>query len=521
MTTYTIALFTSLLVSALLTRTVRDQALARGWVDHARSSRKIHVKPIPRLGGVAIVLGFFAPLLGLLLIRSDVGAHFRAQPMLIAALGGGGLAIAGLGLYDDFRGATARQKFAVQFGIAALMYAAGFRIEQITSPFGPPVALGVLALPVTLLWITGVVNAVNLIDGLDGLAGGVALFGVATNFVLALVRGDIVLCLLMVALAGALLGFLIFNFNPASIFMGDTGSMFLGFVLAVASLQTSSKGGTVVSMLVPIVTLGLPLMDTSLSMGRRFLMGRSMFSADKDHVHHRVMRRWALSHRATVLVLYAISCLFTLAAVALSMATRQQSMLILAALGGAVALLVRALGYFDRRELMGIASARERNAALRGLLRTLRSGAESARSPEALWAAVEPVAGALGSSQLELELHGDAPPRSRRLKFTRQTQASAGAPLRVRFPLKVEAHELGALVVAWEDGRAEVNRDEELALEKAARVLAKAAFRLQPREVAAPDARITWIRAGREHAAVLSQLPAPEAVVERPRAKTA
>ena len=148
-----------------------------------------------------------------------------------------------------------------------------------------------MALPFTVLWMVGVINAMNLIDGLDGLAGGVAFFAVATNFLLALFRGDVLLCLAMAALAGAVLGFLVFNFNPASIFMGDTGSMFLGFVLAAVSLKTSSKSGTAVAMLVPIISLGLPIMDTLLAMTRRMLLGRPMFSADKEHIHHRLMSR--------------------------------------------------------------------------------------------------------------------------------------------------------------------------------------------------------------------------------------
>src|SRR5690606_13908975 len=129
---------------------------------------------------------------------------------------------------------------------------------------------------------------------------------VLTNFVLAVAQGNILLCLMMAVLAGALLGFLVFDFNPASIFMGDTGSMFLGFVLATVSIETSTKSGTAVAMLIPIIALGLPIMDTLLSIVRRSLMGRPVFSADKEHIHHRLMHRLMLSHREAVLALYAI-----------------------------------------------------------------------------------------------------------------------------------------------------------------------------------------------------------------------
>jgi Glycosyl transferase family 4 len=158
-------------------------------------------------------------------------------------------------------------------------------------------ALGILALPFTVLWIVGVINAINLIDGLDGLdglAGGVALFVVATSFILAFSRHDVLVSLAMASLGGAVLGFLIFNFNPASIFMGDTGSMFLGFVLAAIAVKTSTKSGTTVAMLVPVIALGLPITDTLLARIRRAVLGRSLFDADKEHIHHRLMSRLGL-----------------------------------------------------------------------------------------------------------------------------------------------------------------------------------------------------------------------------------
>src|SRR5215471_13039308 len=238
MITYFVAFLCAVMVSTFLTVAVRNRALRYGWVDHRKTSRKIHGTPVPRLGGVAIVCGFFAPLFALLIVESCVGRIFRGNTELLSGLFCCGISTAFLGLYDDFRGCGAKLKFAIQFGAAGALYSLGFRIEHIANPFGAPLALGVASIPFTLLWIVGVINAMNLIDGLDGLAGGVAFFAVATNFVLAFARGEV-------------LGFLIFNFNPASIFMGDTGSMFLGFVLATVSIKTSAKSGTAVAMLVP------------------------------------------------------------------------------------------------------------------------------------------------------------------------------------------------------------------------------------------------------------------------------
>src|SRR5215471_20369600 len=174
MVTYAVAFLISLMVAAVLTPKIRNRAVQLGWYDQARSTRKVHLRPVPRLGGIAIVVAFFAPLTALLVVDSGVGHQFFANRDLVLALFLGGSVIALLGIYDDFRGSGARLKFTVQFAVALAMWGVGLRIESITSPFGPAVPLGVLSLPFTLLWIVGVVNAVNLIDGLDGLAGGVA-----------------------------------------------------------------------------------------------------------------------------------------------------------------------------------------------------------------------------------------------------------------------------------------------------------------------------------------------------------
>src|SRR5262249_7089798 len=283
------------------------------------------------------------------IVDSAVGRIFRASPELIAGLFLGGITIALLGVYDDFRGAGARLKFLIQFAVAIGIHWLGFRIEQIANPFGAPLPLGALIVPFTLLWIVGLMNAMNLFDGLDGLAGGVAFFAVATNFILAFARGEVLLCLVMAALAGAVLGFLVFNLHPASIFMGDTGSMFLGFVLATVSIKTSAKSGTAVAMLVPIIALGLPIMDTLLAIFRRTLLGRAVFSSDKEHIHHRMMSRLVMSHRRAVLVLYGLCCLFALTALGLAYANSAQGAMLLLGVGLVVFVLMRKLGYLSLR----------------------------------------------------------------------------------------------------------------------------------------------------------------------------
>jgi len=491
MTSYFVAFLLSLMVGTVMTVVVRHFAHRYGWMDQALSSRKIHSRPIPRLGGVAILCGFFAPLVGLLLVDSGVGAHFKAEPNLVWGLFGGGAVVALLGLYDDFHGAGAKLKFFVQFAVALGLYGLGLRVEQIATPFGGPMALGGLALPFTLLWVVGVINAMNLIDGLDGLAGGVAFFGIATNFILALVRGDVVTCLMMAALAGAVLGFLIFNFNPASIFMGDTGSMFLGFVLATVSVKTNTKSGTTVAMLVPVVALGLPIMDTLLAVVRRTALGRPLFSADKEHIHHRVMSRFVFSQRRAVLVLYGLCCLFTLTALALSYANSAQSAMLLGGIGVVVIVLMRKLGYLNLREVGQVGQVRRKNIHLRTVVRETNERIGSALDLPTLWEAVRGIAEAVDAAHLSLKLESDVRghPDGQKDGITFEVSRPSPDGETFRFAVEVLHGEVrwGHLSLSWRDGRQEVNRDEELALELVADAIAKSVARIWAYQAADPQ----------------------------------
>ncbi|RUO94089.1 undecaprenyl/decaprenyl-phosphate alpha-N-acetylglucosaminyl 1-phosphate transferase [Corallococcus sp. AB018] len=494
MVTFFVAFLVSFLVALVLTWRVRERALAWGWLDQANSSRKVHVRPVPRLGGIGIVGGFFAPLCALFIVDSGVGDQFLAQTTLIIGLFVGGAIIAGLGFYDDLKGAGAKLKFSVQFAVALGLYALGFRIEVLANPFGAELTLGLLSLPLTVLWVVGVINALNLIDGLDGLAGGVAFFGVGTHFLLALMRGDVLLCLLMVALAGAILGFLVFNFNPASIFMGDTGSMFLGFVLAAVSIKTSSKSGTAVALLVPVMALGLPIMDTLLAMVRRSLLGRPMFSADKEHIHHRLMSRLLLSHRTTVLVLYALCTLFMLTALGLSFANSIQSALLLSGIGVVIMVLMRKLGYLDVRHMDAVQQTRQRNLELRSLVRSVTAAVRAAGSFQEVWNAVRPLSQGLSLSSLELRLRRPHEGVNAGVVFESQhPDAGAEAALEVRLDVKEEESLLGALRLVWRDGRAAIDRDEELALEVVADAVAERVGQLVALEAAEPE-RIIALR---------------------------
>ncbi|RKH16489.1 undecaprenyl/decaprenyl-phosphate alpha-N-acetylglucosaminyl 1-phosphate transferase [Corallococcus sp. CA047B] len=495
MTTFFAAFLVSLLVALALTWVVRERALAWGWLDPTNSSRKVHVRPVPRLGGIGIVGGFFAPLCALFLVNTGVGLQFLAQTDLIVGLFVGGALIAALGLYDDLKGADAKLKFSVQFAVALSLYALGFRIEVLANPFGAELSLGFLSLPLTVVWVVGVINALNLIDGLDGLAGGVAFFGVGTHFLLALVRGDVLLCLLMAALAGAILGFLVFNFNPASIFMGDTGSMFLGFVLAAVSIKTSSKSGTAVALLVPVMALGLPIMDTLLAMVRRSLLGRPMFSADKEHIHHRLMSRLLLTHRSTVLVLYGLCMLFMLTALGLHFANSFQSAVLLCGMGVVIVVLMRKLGYLDMRHAGAVQQTRQRNQQLRTLVKAVTGAVRAAGSLQDVWNAVRPLAQGLGAAQQALRLRRPHEVDTEGVVFEAQRpEAGTSSPLEVRVEVKDGEALLGTLHLSWCDGRGAIDRDEELALEVVADAVAERTVQLAALEAAAPGRIIAMRR---------------------------
>ena len=344
MRTAGVAFVLACLVSGLLTPWMRRFALKHHLFDDHISSRKVHGRPIPRLGGVAIAAGFYTPMLALLLEASGVGGQFYANSHKAVAFLLGGVAICALGLFDDIRGSGAIKKFLAQFAVAGALYYVGFKIDILALPFVGTVSLGALSLVFTLLWIVGVINAMNLIDGLDGLAAGVGLFGVATTFVMAASRGDAIMMLFMAGLGGSLIGFLIYNFNPASIFMGDTGSMFIGYVLAVGSIQTSQKSSTAVAILVPIVALGLPIADTLLAMIRRAVHRRPMFSADRAHIHHKLIDL-GLTQKQAVLILYGASILLGGTALLLTVASSLQSAAILAAMAVLGFAAIRKLGY--------------------------------------------------------------------------------------------------------------------------------------------------------------------------------
>jgi UDP-GlcNAc:undecaprenyl-phosphate GlcNAc-1-phosphate transferase len=274
-----------------------------GAVD-VPDERKIHNDATPHLGGIAIYLAFLIGIgMAFIIFKGQVLKEFI---QLLMGLFIGGTIILALGLYDDLKGAGALIKLPVQIIAALVLIKFGFVIRFLTNPFGPPFSLGWLAIPVTIIWVVALTNAINWIDGLDGLATGVTFIASLTLFFVAIQSRNIVLALLAICMAGATLGFLRYNFPPARIFMGDTGSNFLGFVLAAAGIVGSQKGTVTVTLLVPIVLLLVPLVDSSFAVIRRALRGIYIFRPDTEHIHHRLLNL-GLSQRKVVLSLYLIT----------------------------------------------------------------------------------------------------------------------------------------------------------------------------------------------------------------------
>ena len=319
------ALITALLISFVATPVVKSLAQKVGAVDVPKDGRRMHDHPIPRMGGLAIFLGFTLAVL----VFADLTRQL--QGMLLGAV-----IIVVLGIFDDIYALRASFKFVVQIiaALVAVLYG-GNVISVLSNPnifsSNPWWVLGPLSIPVTVLWIVAITNAVNLIDGLDGLAVGVSTISSMTLLVIALTVADWEVAVLMGALAGACIGFMPYNLNPAKIFMGDTGSTFLGFVLAVVSIQGLFKFYTIISFAAPFLMLGLPIFDTCFAILRRVSKGQSPMAPDRGHIHHRLIDM-GFSQKQAVAMLYVISAILGLSAVVLTTTGAVRAMLFLLAL---------------------------------------------------------------------------------------------------------------------------------------------------------------------------------------------
>ncbi|XOF34722.1 MAG: glycosyltransferase family 4 protein [Candidatus Electrothrix sp. YB6] len=356
MTTILFVLITACLFTLAMTPLVGRQAVRFGLTD-APSARKIHTGQLPRAGGVALFSGFFFPFLLLLPLQQyslAVQNLFADERIACFAAGAGIIFL--LGLLDDIRGLSPLLKLAGQILVALLVYFCGFRIAAVTMPFfGADFSIGLFALPVTVFWLVLVINAINLIDGLDGLAAGICLFVSLAMLFVCIADSRINAALAFAALVGTLIGFLRYNFHPASIFMGDCGSYFLGYCLAALSLADAIKGQMTTAMLIPVIALGVPLFDTLWAPLRRLASGRNIFLPDNRHIHHRLVRL-GYTHRRAVLVLYAFTILLGLCSLVLVHSQNDMAALILFVLGIGVIGMTRYLCASDLISWYGVSS---------------------------------------------------------------------------------------------------------------------------------------------------------------------
>jgi UDP-GlcNAc:undecaprenyl-phosphate GlcNAc-1-phosphate transferase len=294
----------AMVVGLVVTPVVRYLALRLELLDQP-GWRKVHQVPVPRLGGIAMVIAFGVAIALATIARPDLGAVGGLRPNRAPAILAGVSLILVTGVIDDVRGMRALPKLLFQVAAALLAWVLGLSVDRLVFPWGS-IELGVLALPVTVAWIVGVINAVNLIDGLDGLASGVVLTVLGAFGLLAAADGVDPTLPIIAATAGAAVGFLAYNLHPASIIMGDTGSMFLGFVVAAIAISLTQDGVFPQPPWVPIIALGVPIVDTLWAVIRRSARGEPFFVADRGHIHHMLLRR-GLSQRDAMLILTAVS----------------------------------------------------------------------------------------------------------------------------------------------------------------------------------------------------------------------
>jgi UDP-GlcNAc:undecaprenyl-phosphate GlcNAc-1-phosphate transferase len=351
MKTYLAIFLFAAFASLVLTPLLRRWCERYGLVDSNRGHRRIHQIAVPRLGGIAIFASVILALLTLTLVQNAITRNLRPELKAITAVLVCGLLVLLLGIYDDIRGANASVKLISLGCITVLFYGLGGRIEGLSIPFvGQVIVHPLVGFALTLVWVVGITNAFNLIDGVDGLASGSALFSTLVLLINSMIQGQARVTLVTLALAGALAGFLRYNFNPASIFLGDSGSLFVGFLLAALSVQGSQKASTAVAVAIPVLAFGLPVVDTAVTIGRRLLSGKPVFEGDREHIHHMLLARgW--SQRRVALALYTVSAAFGLAAMLFVNTGSAVPAIVLFVVGVAIVLALGNLRYHEVDEL--------------------------------------------------------------------------------------------------------------------------------------------------------------------------
>ena len=406
MRTAIVAFVVAAWVAAACTPLVRELARRCGVVDRSDSYRKVDRRAVPLLGGAAIFVDFLTPIVALVLFHpNNISALVVEDSGQIMALIAGGAIALGLGILDDVMHLAVRWKLLLQVVAASVAVAGGFSVTVVSNPFGGPIVLGWFSVPVTVFWFLGCMNALNLLDGLDGLAAGAALFVALTLLLVSVAFGNGLGMLLLACLGGAVVGFLLYNFPPASIFLGDSGSMLLGFLVAALSLLAARKAEAAVALLIPFIALGLPVFDTSLAILRRWSRKVPISAADRQHIHHLLLAT-GLTHKRAVLVLYAACAGLGGAALLISVGRGELTMLVIGSLVLLAFVCVRVLGAVRFSELLGRLSQdwtlSQRSAEARVAVEKALAGIRSAPTVGAAWAACRDAFNALGLDYAEL-----------------------------------------------------------------------------------------------------------------------
>lgn len=352
MNSYLLIFVISTAAAFILTPVISRLSRKFGWLDEPLDFRRVHETPTPRLGGIAI---FAAMTLALVTVFATNGGFADLlktnSAALLSVIVPASIIFFG-GIYDDLVGANAPTKFTIQ-GLAGLLFCAmGGRIEALSIPLVGSVELHpFVGTALTLLWTVGISNAFNLIDGMDGLASGASLFAAIVMLIVSIILGQPLITVFSIVLCGCLIGFLPYNFHPASIFLGDSGALFIGFMLAALSVLGTQKASTAVAVTIPLIAFGVPVFDTGLSIVRRFIGRRPLFQGDREHIHHMLLARgW--SQRRVTIVLYGVCALFGIAALLLvSEPSMRTTGLVLAVVGSIVVFGVLRLRYHEVDEL--------------------------------------------------------------------------------------------------------------------------------------------------------------------------
>ena len=393
----------SFAVSLLLTPKVRN--LFKKWniVDDPVNTRKIHVESIPRVGGIAIAGSYVTALLLLSLAPINAGEWAREHAWMAARLLPAVGVIFGVGLLDDIVSLTPWQKLGGQVVASLMAYYAGIHLDHLAGLAVPEY----FAIPLTVFWLLACSNAFNLIDGVDGLAAGVGLFATLTTLVAALLSHNRPLLFLTIPLAGALLGFLRYNFNPASIFLGDCGSLFVGFLLGCYGVLWAQKSATILGVTAPLMAMAIPLLDTSLAIVRRFLRQQPIFTADRAHIHHQLLAR-GMKPRGVALILYAVGGVFASLSLLMTQMQDRYSGAILVLFCGVTWVGVQHLGYleFGTASRMLIAGAFRRLLNSQLALNDYERDLKAAQTEEDCWTVLSQHCADFGFSSVELQLAG-------------------------------------------------------------------------------------------------------------------